>query len=332
MKTTVSQALIVTLFVLAGCSSATPEQSTLPQAQVPVSPGHGVDRPNSSGLTALYNLDYSTGTITVFSIQGNKAKVATQFTPGSASGGAQGLAADAQGNIYTTLTESGGSPCTACVQIYSNNGTLVTQLDAPTLSGSPGAPDLTDVSVDAHDNVYVSDFGQDAVYFFPHAKMTKNGPTIVVQNYHNAASVSAQPDGKNVFVSGGCGFASVAPFRRTGHGNYTQGNCFGIATIALIGGAADNQEEVMTPVDPEVAFVSISSPTGRGSIQVPDRSGSVSSVALNSNGSIAYVADAHNEKVYAFARPASGWISKSKPKLLATYKGFKALNIIAVPQ
>ena len=218
------------------------------------------------------------------------------------------------------------------MQIYSDGGTLVKTLDAPTLSGAPGAPQLTDVSVDAHDNVYVSDYGQQAVYFFPHAKAGKHGPTVVVQNSSNAASVVAQPNGKVVVISGGCGFASVAPFTKAGRGKYTQGSCFHIGTIALIGGAVDDQEDVMTPVDPEVAFVSISSPTGGGSIEVPDRSGSVSSVALNSDGSIAYVADAHNEKVYAFARPAKGWISKGKPKLLATYKGFKDLNIIAIPQ
>ncbi len=100
--------------------------------------------------------------------------------------GRSGHRADAHGHIYTTLTasssSSGSSPCAACVQIYSDGGTLVKTLDAPTLSGAPGAPQLTDVSVDAHDNVYVSDYGQQAVYFFPHAKAGKHGPTVVVQN------------------------------------------------------------------------------------------------------------------------------------------------------
>jgi len=44
------------------------------------------------------------------------------------------------------------------------------------------------------------------------------------------------------------------------------------------------------------------------------------------------VANARKECVYAFARPANGWLSKSKPKVLATYKGFKKLDIIAAPQ
>jgi hypothetical protein len=285
----------------------------------------------AGALTELFNLDYSNGTITVFSIQNGKAKIATQFTPGS--GNAQGLASDAQGHIYTTLTESSSSPCAACAQIYADTGTLVRQLDAPTLSGAPGAPSLTDVSVDSHDNVYVSDYGQQAVYYFPRARMGKNGPIVVVQNSQNAASVLSQPNRKVVLISGGCGFASVAPFTRTGgHGKYTQGNCFGIGTIALIGGALDDREEVMTPVDGVPGLVSVSSPAGGGTFRVPDFLGSISGVAFNKDASVAYVANAHKEVVYAFARPANGWLSKQKPKLLATYKGFTNLDIIAVPQ
>jgi len=325
---------LIALALLAGCSNGTSVQSALPQTQAPASGATASERSGSGGLTHLYNLDYSNGTITVFSIQNHKAKVSAKFTPGSASGGAQGLAADQYGNIYTTLTESSGSPCTACVQLYSNTGQLERQLDAPILPGASGSPSLTDLSVDAQDDVYVSDFGQDAVYFFYRARMMKRGPTIVVQNYHNAASVLSQPDGNNVLVSGGCGFASVAPFTRSGHGKrskYTQGSCFGIGTIALIGGAVDDQEEVMTPVDGVPGLVSVSSPNGGTTIQVPDRLGSMSGVAFNSDASIAYLADAHKEIVYAYARPANGWIS-GKPKLLETYKGFKNLDIIAVPQ
>jgi hypothetical protein len=339
MKTAVSYGLLVAVLVLVGCSNATPSQSALPSnGVVPNSVilrsarSARLEGRTTSALTELYNLDYSNGTITVFSIQGHKAKVATQFTPGSASGGAQGLAADAHGNIYTTLTESGGSPCSACVQIYTDAGKLVRQLDAPTLSGAPGAPDLTDVSVDAHDNVYVSDYGQQAVYYFPHGKMTKNGPTIVVQDSQNAASVLSQPNGKVVLISGGCGFASVAPFTKVSRGKYTQGSCFGIGTIALIGGALDDQEEVMTPVDGVPGLVSVSSPSGGKSIRVPDMLGSISGIAFNSDASVAYVADAHKEVVYAFAQPANGWLSKGKPKLVATYKGFTDLDIIAIPQ
>jgi|SRR5579862_4501191 len=339
MKAAASSALVIGLVALAGCSSATPVESTLPQTQALSSQrvilrsarveGLGT---TSGGLTELFNLDYSNGTITVFSIQNNRARVTAQFKPGSGSGGAQGLAADANRQIYTTLTESSSSPCAACVQIYTDAGKLVRQLDAPALQGGSGAPSLTDVSVDAHDNVYVSDYGQQAVYFFPHGRMTKHGAHVVVQDSQNAASVLSQPDGTNVLVSGGCGFASVRPFTRAGHGKYTQGNCFGIGTIALIGGAVDNQEEVMTPVDGVPGLVSVSSPTGGSSFQTPGRLASISGVAFNSDASIAYVANARSGCVYAFARPAQGWLSSAKPKLLQTYKGFKHLDIIAVPQ
>jgi hypothetical protein len=218
------------------------------------------------------------------------------------------------------------------VQIFTDTGTLVRQLDAPSLQGGSGSPELTDISVDAHDDVYVSDYGQQAVYSFPRGKIGKRGPTVVVQNSTNAASVLSTPNGKNVIVSGGCGFASARPFTRTAGGKYTEGSCFGIGTIALIGGATDNDEDVLTPVDGAPGLVSISSPSGGSSFRVPDQVGSISGVALNGDASIAYVADAHKEYVYAFARPAKGWLSSVRPKLLATYKGFKKLDIVAVPQ
>jgi hypothetical protein len=329
MKIVFLAALGSSMLVLAGCSSVTPAQRALPFA-APEAAVTGAQRASSGGLTELFNLNYSNGTITVFSIASGRAQVTKQFAPGN--GVAQGLAADAHGRIYTTLTASNSNTCAACVQIFTDTGTLVRQLDAPTLQGASGSPSLTDVSVDAHDNVYVSDYGQQAVYFFPRGNMGKPGPTIVTENSTNAASVLSTPNGKNVIVSGGCGFASVRPFTRTAGGKYTAGGCFGIGTIALIGGAADNQEDVLTPVDGGRGLVSISSPSGGSLIRVPDKDGSIGGVALNGDASIAYVADAHNECVYAFERPAKGWLSGVPPKLLATYKGFKKLDIIAVPQ
>lgn len=323
MKTVASSALIASLCLLAACSGTTAPQTPLPQA-----PSSSAAPLTSGGLAELYNLDYSTGTITVFSIQKGKAKALESFKPGH--GVAQGLAADAGGHIYTTVTESSGKPCAACVEVFTAHGRLVRRLDAPMLQGAPNPPQLTDVSVDAHDNVYVSDYGQQAVYFFPAGRATKN-PTIVVQNSTNAASVLSTPNGKNVIVSGGCGFASVRPFTRAGHGKYTEGACFGIGTIALIGGAVDDQEDVMTPVDGAFGLVSITSPKGGSSFSVPDPMGSISGVAYNGDASIAYVANAHEEVVYAYARPAAGWISGSAPKLLKTFKGFSNLDIIAVP-
>jgi hypothetical protein len=329
MKTVFLAALGSATLVLVGCSSATPAQPTIPFT-APVASGSNIQRAASGGLTELFNLNYSNGTISVFSIANGKATLTKQFAPGV--GTAQGFAADAQGRMYTTLTESNSSPCAACAQIYSDTGKLVRQLEAPSLPGAPGAPSLNDISVDAHDDVYVSDYGQQAVYFFPHGKVGKNGPTVVVQNSSNDSGVLSTPNGKNVFVGGDCGFASVRPFTRAAGRKYTQGSCFGIGTLGLIGAATDNEEDVFTPVDGGPGLVSISSPSGQYLFNVPDKVGSIGSIALNSDASIAYVADGHNECVYAFARPPKGWLSGVAPKLVATYKGFKKLNIIAVPQ
>jgi hypothetical protein len=331
MKNAAALVITISLVPLAGCGGGAQVAGAIPQPGAgAASAGVGSAGPRSGSLTALYNLDYSHGTITVFSIANGRAKETAKFRPGH--GRPQGLASDAAGNIYTTLTEPHGKPCAACVEVFDNTGRLINRLDAPILPGAPGAPSLTDISVDASDNVYVSDYGQQAVYFFPHGKMTKNGPTIVVQNSQNAASVAAQPNGTNVLISGGCGFASVAPFTRIGKGKYSQGPCFGIGTIALIGGAADNEEEVMTPVDGVPGLVSVSSPSGGASFTTPDRTASISGVAFNNDASVAYVANHAKECVYAFARPANGWLSGTQPKLLATYKGFKSLDIIATPE
>ncbi|HEX3670779.1 MAG TPA: hypothetical protein VHT92_03645 [Candidatus Cybelea sp.] len=323
-------ALTIVFPLLAACSNAMPAQSVMPQTGSAVPTHVAPERSPSGSLTELFNLDYSNGAITVFTIANGKATATTTFTPGH--GHAQGLASDAQGRIYTTVTKPKAQKCKACVEVFTDTGTPIDRLEAPVLKGASGAPDLTDVSVDAAGNVYVSDYGQQAVYFFPHGKRTKHGPTVVVQNSSNAASVLATPNGQTVFISGGCGFASVAPFTRVGRGKYTQGSCFGIGTIALIGGADDNQEDIITPVDGAPGLVSVSSPNGGSSFTVPDRLGSISGVALNGDASIAYVADAHKEVVYAFARPANGWTSGKQPKLLATYKGFKDLDIIAIPE
>jgi hypothetical protein len=329
MKSVFLAAVGSAMFLLAACSSVTPAQRPLPFTALEA-PGSDLRRAASGGLTELFNLNYSNGKISVFSIANGKATLTKEFAPGN--GVAQGLAADAQGRIYTTVTKANSNPCAACVQIFADTGTLVRQLEAPALQGAPGAPSLNDISVDAHDNVYVSDYGQQAVYFFPRGKMGKNGPTIVVQNSSNDASVLSTPNGKNVFVGGDCGFASVRPFTRAAGGKYTAGTCFGIGTLGLIGAAADDEEDVFTPVDAGPGLVSISSPSGQYLFRVPDKDGSIGSVALNADASIAYVADGHNECVYAFARPAKGWLSGVTPKLLVTYKGFKRLNIIAVPQ
>ena len=146
MKTAAYSALIAALAVLVGCSGGTPVQRAIPQTGSPAS---------ASGLAELFNLDYSHGAISVFLIQDGKATQTKRFKPGN--GLAQGLASDAQGRIYTTVTKSSGKPCAACVEVFDDTGTLLKRLDSPVLSGASCAPALTDVSVDAHNNVCVSD-------------------------------------------------------------------------------------------------------------------------------------------------------------------------------
>jgi hypothetical protein len=318
--------LAVIVSILTGCAVPAGTRSSLPLT----SPAIGRDAGSRARpLTELVNLDYSNGSITVFSVRSGRAKVTKRFTP--ARGLAQGLAVDKGGLIYTTVSGAASTPCAACVEVFTNEGKLTAQLAAPILPGAPGAPSLTDISVDDGRNMYVSDYGQQAVYFYSAAGKGGNAPTIVAQNSQNAASVLSTPDGKNVFVSGGCGFASVRPYTRVAWGQYTPGSCFGIGTIALIGGAADDTMNLLTPVDGVPGLVSVSSPTGGTVFTTPDqRYASISGIALNGDASVAYVADHHKECVYAFARPSLGWLSGVQPKVIATYRGFKNLDIIAV--
>ncbi len=85
----------------------------------------------------------------------------------------------------------------------------------------------------------------------------------------------------------------------------------------------------MTPVDGGLGLVSVSSPSGGNAFTVPGL-GSISGVAMSAGGTVAYVADHSNESIYAFARPAKGWIRGGQPKVLRTYTGFANLDIIAV--
>lgn len=329
MKPSFPAAVGAVLFLLDGCAGTSAVQHGIPSLVSSRSPANGPETSQVAPLTELVNLDYSNGAITIFSVQDGRANVTKTFTPGHRA--AQGLAVDRDGRIYTTITASDSKPCAACVEVFTGDGKLVESLPAPILSGAPGPPSLTDVSVDKNRNVYVSDYGQQAVYFYPHARKTRRGPTVVVQNSQNAASVLSTPSGVNVLVSGGCGFASVRPYTRVARGQYTPGSCFGIGTIALIGGATDNHMDVLTPVDGVPGLVSVSSPSGGGAFHTPDRlHAEVSGVALSHRASVAYVADHYKEYVYAFARPANGWLSGVQPKILATYKGFKNLDIIAV--
>ncbi len=168
MKYTFYIALAITLSILAGCSGQPGAQRLLsPTGSLPAVPNRA-DIPATATLTQLVNLNYSNGSITVFSIQGNKATETKTFTPGR--GLAQGLAVDKNGRIYTTITPSNSKPCAACVEVFSDTGKLIKRLDSPILQGAPAAPALTDLGLDAQLNVYVSDYGQQAVYFFPRAR------------------------------------------------------------------------------------------------------------------------------------------------------------------
>lgn len=325
MPTFVRALIVAAPFLLSGCGGAagTPPGRPLPQLRSARAP----DLSRAAPLTQLVNLAY-TGVITVFSIQNGRAIATKTFDPGH--GAAQGLAVDASGRIYTTITASDSRPCAACVEIFNAQGTLLDRLPAPILSGAPGPPSLSDVSVDEDRNVYVSDDGQQAVYVFPHARGTRRGPTIVEAS-QNAESLLATPNGADVVVSGNCGFGSVRPYARIARGRYMPGSCFSIATIALIGGAADDRLDVMTPVDGAVGDVAVSSPSGEAYFHTPDREhAEISGVAFNRDGSVAYVANHRGKCVYAFARPAKGWLSGAQPKLLGTYVGFESLGEIAV--
>ena len=320
--------LISVAIVLGGCAQALPtgvaEHAGAPSA-ISTRPWASTTPP----LRELYNLDYSNGTITVFRVTSAGVKVYRKFRPSH--GRAQGIAVDPDGNIYTTASDSKGDPCFACVQVFTARGQRIAQWDAPILPGAPDPPDLTDISVDVHANVYVSDYGQQAVYMFPSRNAGGRAPIVIAKNSQDAASVLSSPHGHTVFVSGGCGFAAVRPYTAVGVGHYEPGACFGIGTIALIGGAADDRLDVLTPVDGAPGVVSVSSPAGGKLFRTPDqRYASISGVAMPANGSVAYVADHHNESVYAFARPAQGWLNPGRPRLLATYSGFKNLDIIAV--
>lgn len=323
-------AAVAAVWMLAACGGGLPGQQTAPSsAGASLHEGTPGVRSAAMAPAEVVNLSYSNGSISVFTIENGRATLEKKFTPGN--GIAQGLAVDKSGRIYTTITSTSSNPCGACVQVYSPQGKLLEQFPAPVLSGAPGPPSLTDLSVDARDRIYVSDYGQQAVYYYVKSKGSNQTPTIVVQNSSNAASVLATPNGRNVVVSGGCGFASVRPYKRVGHGQYQGGSCFGIGTIALIGGAVNDGVEVFTPVDGVPGLVSVSSPSGGTNFSTPDQfHASISGVALNADASVAYVANAAKECIYAFARPANGWLNGGQPKVVARYKGFRNLDIIAV--
>jgi hypothetical protein len=291
----------------------------------------GLSRPDAPPpLSTLVNLNYSNGAISAFSINGNEATLEDSYRLVKPKNGSTNGIALLDGMITTAVDASPSKPCTACFEILQLDGTLVELVPDPILKNASGAPDVTDVATDGLGELFLSDFGQQAVYYYNWGDSEFIGPTIVAQNTHDAASVAVSPNGKLLFLSGGCGFASVRLYTRHGR-HFAPGNCFGIGTIALIGGSADDAGDVATPVDGVFGLVSISNPDGKGtSFSIPDQMGSVGGVTFSSDGRFLYVADHSKEVVYAFRRPGGGWVSGATPRHVATYRGFKKLNIIAV--
>jgi hypothetical protein len=283
----------------------------------------------AQGLRTLVNLDYANGAISTYSIAASgKATLVGSFKPGNRMARASGIAVDTNGMIYSAFNSQKGKPCSSCFAVFKADGTLVTSVQAPSL-GSKQA-DITDLQIDAAGDVFVSDMGQEATYFFAPGSKGFGGPNMV-ESGTNPASVAVSEDGKQVFISGSCGFGAVLQYTANGSGGYTQGSCFSIAEIALIGGVADDQGDVFTPVDGAIGLVAIANANGQGNgFRIPGKLSSVGSVALSSDASTLYVADARNGTIFAYARPSGGWTTGT-PKMTAKYTGFKHLNIIAVP-
>jgi hypothetical protein len=283
-------------------------------------------------LSYLANLDYSNNRISVYSSVGGKAKLMHRFTlVDPSTGSVNGIQLGGNGMIYTAVNSSSGNPCASCIEMLQLNGKLVTKIDAPTISGAPGQPDITDIALDEHSDVFASDIGQQAVYYYASTASGYTGPNLVVSGTSDAASVAVMPSAHVAYVSGGCGFASARVFTRQPSGGYQPGNCFGIGTIALIGASVDGSGNVASPVDGAAGVVSISDPKGKGrSFRIPTSTDAVSGVSFSRDGKALYVADATKGVVYEYLRPESGWVTRGrKPRLLATITGFSGLDIIA---
>jgi hypothetical protein len=276
------------------------------------------------------NLDYSTNAISVFAVSNGVATLTKKFTPvNTKTGSVNGIMLH-DGLIYTAINSSSSKPCASCLQVYGLDGSLKSQQNAPSISGAPGGPQITDLAVDERGDVFLSDIGQQAVYYYSPSKAGWSGPNVVVSGSQNAASVAVLPDAKVVYISGGCGFASARIYTRQPSGGYQAGVCFGIGTIAFIGASIDRAGDVASPVDGAPGLVSIGNPDGKGvSFTIPTFTDGIGSVTFAQNDLALYVADSTQELVYAYRRPDGGWTKGHKPRLVATYTGFAALNIIA---
>jgi hypothetical protein len=274
----------------------------------------------------LGSLNYSNGSISVYHIANNVASIYARFRPEN--GTAQGLAIDANGLVYTAITK--GKRCGTCVEVFTPQGRFENALVAPKLSGAPGHAALNNVSVDETGGVYVSDYGQEAVYYYPAGATSSTVPTVIVRNLKYAGPVNAVPDGTRVVI-GGCSFGSASIYRREPSGKWVAGACFSFPTISLLGTASDNLGVTVTPTDPNAGTLVVSEPNKQKYFSTPNATtASVMSVAMNASGNLLYAADQHNDLVYVFSRPTS-WFG-GQPPVIATYKGFRHLDVIAVPQ
>jgi hypothetical protein len=235
------------------------------------------------------------------------------------------------GLIYTAIDSTAAQQSAAFLMVYHLDGSVAATVPAPILAGAPGIPDITDLAVDAAGDVFLSDYGQQAVYYYTPSQTGYVGPNIVVQGTQNAASVAVTPDAQTVYISGGCGFAHARTYTRQPSGGYQSGACFGIGTIAFIGASVDKAGDVASQVDGAPGLVSIGNPDGKGrAFTLPTFTDSVGGVSFSRDNRILYVVDATKEVVYAYGRPIGGWVDRGRaPKVVATYAGFKALNIIA---
>ena len=163
---------IVTFCLLAACTSVSGTQQAVPSLVPSATTDGRTASMQTQGPAELVNLSYSDGSITVFAVQNGQPKATKRFTPGH--GRAQGLAVDKSGH-YTTSAPLNSKPCLACIEVFTPAGKMVRSVAAPILPSAPGPPSLTDISVDAHENVYVSDYGQQAVYFFHHGGKSDAG-------------------------------------------------------------------------------------------------------------------------------------------------------------
>src|SRR5579871_4742125 len=95
------------------------------------------------------NLNYRDGGVSVFDVTLRGAHMIHHFVPVNPSVGSTNGLALYHGKIYTAINSSTGNPCASCFEVLKLDGTVVSQTNAPILSGAPGAPQITDLSMNS---------------------------------------------------------------------------------------------------------------------------------------------------------------------------------------